>query len=86
MADALVFKKVEGQRAEEISNEDPASPKIGRWYGRGDCFTIAGIDEEGRRTEDKRFVMNVHMNKFEVDASVPSEPPEPKEEEKEEEK
>jgi hypothetical protein len=46
--------------------------------GRGDYFTIAGIDGEGRRTEDKRFVMSVHMGKFELDDSVS---PEPKEKE-----
>jgi len=53
--------------------------------GRGDHFSIAGIDDEGRRLlgEDKRFVMNVHMGKFELDNAVPPEPPEPEEEEEE---
>ena len=67
MSDALVSKKMErGERAEEISNDDPAAPKIGRWY----WVTEDGDAEEGGAK--KWFGCVTHVGSNYVEITTPS--------------
>jgi hypothetical protein len=67
VSDALVSKKMErGERAEEISNDDPAAPKIGRWY----WVTEDGDAEEG--SAKKWFGCVTHVGSNYVEITTPS--------------